>query len=86
MLDDKRVSDSLAHGLFVGRQRKVETLQSASEAALAGRGGLVMLVGEHGIVKAYTAQQFSGYVAQRGAQVLWGRWYEEPGAPTIFPG
>ena len=46
MLDDKRVSPSLAHGLFVGRQHEVETLPSALEAALAGRGGLVILVGE----------------------------------------
>ena len=46
MLDDKRVSHSLAHGLFVGRQHEVETLPSALEAALAGRGGLVILVGE----------------------------------------
>ena len=46
MLDDKRVSHSLAHGLFVGHQHEVETLPSALEAALAGQGGLVILVGE----------------------------------------
>jgi DNA-binding CsgD family transcriptional regulator/tetratricopeptide (TPR) repeat protein len=85
MVDDKRVSDRIAHGLFVGRQREVLTLWAALEDMLAGRGGLVMLVGEPGIGKTRTAQQFAVYVAQRGAQVLWGRCDEEPGAPPFWP-
>jgi DNA-binding CsgD family transcriptional regulator/tetratricopeptide (TPR) repeat protein len=85
MLDYKRASDRMAQGLFVGRQREMETLQAALEGVLAGRGGLVMLVGEPGIGKTRTAQQFSVHAAQRGAQVLWGRCSEEPGAPPFWP-
>jgi predicted ATPase len=85
MFDDTHLADRLAYGLFVGRQREMEMLQLALEAAWAGRGGLVMLVGEPGIGKTRTAQQFAMHAAQHGAQVLWGRCSEEPGAPPFWP-
>ncbi len=43
--------DSLAGGVFVGRQREMGELKAALEDALSGRGRLVTLVGEPGIGK-----------------------------------
>ncbi len=58
---------------FVGRQREMGELVSALDDAFAGKGRLVMLVGEPGIGKTRTAQEFSIVAEQRGAQVFWGR-------------
>ena len=55
------------------------------EESIAGRGGLAMLVGEPGIGKTRTAQELASYAEGRGAQVLWGRCYEEEGAPPYWP-
>ena len=48
-------SGNPARGIFVGRQREMAALEAALEEALAGRGKLVMLVGEPGIGKTRTA-------------------------------
>ncbi|MFQ6027156.1 MAG: AAA family ATPase [Dehalococcoidia bacterium] len=72
-------------GDFVGRQREMGALQSALEETLAGRGRLVMLVGEPGIGKTRTAQELAAQAETLGVQVLWGRCYEEQGAPPYWP-
>ena len=77
--------DSLAGGVFVGRQREMGDLKAALEDALAGRGRLVTLVGEPGSGKTRTAQELATYAGLRGAQVLWGRCYEEQGVPPYWP-
>ena len=46
--------DSLAGGVFVGRQQEMGELKAALEDALSGRGRLVMLGGEPGIGKTRT--------------------------------
>ena len=51
--------DSLAGGVFVGRQREMGELKTTLEDALAGRGRLVTLVGEPGIGKTRTAQELA---------------------------
>src|SRR5262247_424552 len=53
-----RLPDSLADRVFVGRQAEMGVLQAALEDTLAGRGRLVMLVGEPGIGKTRTAREF----------------------------
>jgi len=60
-------------------------LRAALDESIAGRGGLAMLVGEPGIGKTRTAQELASYAEGRGAQVLWGRCYEEEGAPPYWP-
>jgi predicted ATPase len=70
---------------FVGRHQELVVLRSALEEALSGRGRLVMLAGEPGIGKTRTAQDLAAYAQTRGAQVLWGRCYEEAGAPPYWP-
>ena len=60
-------------------------LKAALEDALSGRGRLVTLVGEPGIGKTRTAVELATYAGLRGAQVLWGRCYEEQGVPPYWP-
>jgi len=83
--EEAHALDSLAGGVFVGRQREMGDLKAALEDALSGRGRLVMLVGEPGIGKTRTAQELATYAGLRGAQVLWGRSYEEQGVPPYWP-
>ncbi|PKB64098.1 MAG: hypothetical protein BZY80_04180 [SAR202 cluster bacterium Io17-Chloro-G2] len=77
--------DSLAGGVFVGRQQEMGDLKACLEDALSGRGRLVTLVGEPGIGKTRIAQELATYAGLRGAQVLWGRRYEEQGVPPYWP-
>jgi len=70
---------------FIGRLREMARLKVALEDALAGQGRLVMLAGEPGIGKTRTAQELASYAEQLGAQVLWGRCYEQKGAPPYWP-
>ena len=82
---DSNVLDRLARGVFVGREKELEKLRSAFDDAFAGRGSVVMLVGEPGIGKTRTAQEVETYARMRGAEVLWGRTHESPGAPPYLP-
>jgi predicted ATPase len=59
--------------VFVGREAELEKLRAAFVEAFAGRGSLVMLVGEPGIGKTRTAQELATYARLRGGQALWGR-------------
>ena len=84
-VDEAHALDSLAGGVFVGRQREMGELKGCLEDALSGRGRLVTLVGEPGIGKTRTAQELATYAGLRGAQVLWGHSYEEQGVPPYWP-
>ena len=77
--------DSLAGGVFVGRHREMGDLKACLEDGLSGRGRMVTLVGEPGIGKTRIAQELATYAGLRGAQVLWGRCYEEQGVPPYWP-
>ena len=77
--------DSLAGGVFVGRQAEMDQLKAALEDVLGGSGRLVTLVGEPGIGKTRTSEELATYAGLRGAQVLWGRCYETGGQPPYWP-
>jgi tetratricopeptide (TPR) repeat protein len=77
--------DRLAKGVFVGREAELDRLRAAFDEAFAGRGSLVMLVGEPGIGKTRTAQELATYAQLRGGRVLWGRARESAGAPPYWP-
>jgi tetratricopeptide (TPR) repeat protein len=77
--------ERLAKGVFVGRDAELERLRGAFDEAFAGRGSLVMLVGEPGIGKTRTAQELATYAQLRGGRVLWGRARETAGAPPYWP-
>jgi tetratricopeptide (TPR) repeat protein len=83
--DEAHALDSLAGGVFVGRQREMGELKATLEDALSGRGRLLTLVGEPGIGKTRTAQELATYAGLRQCQVLWGRCYEGAGAPPYWP-
>ena len=72
--------------MFVGREREMEELVGALDDALLGQGRLVMLVGEPGIGKTRTAEEFSAYAQRQSALVLWGRCHEQQGMPPFCPG
>jgi class 3 adenylate cyclase len=82
---DSNVLDRLARGVFVGREGELDRLRKAFDEAYAGRGSMVMLVGEPGIGKTRAAQELETYARMRGAQVLWGRAHESSGAPAYWP-
>ena len=62
----------------------MDLLRQALDDASAGRGHLVMLVGEPGIGKTRTATELAAYARTRGFQVYWGWCYEEEGAPPYW--
>ncbi len=82
---DENPLDGLAGGVFVGREAELEELRSAVDEAVAGRGRLLLLVGEPGIGKTRTAEELATYARVRGARVHWGRCHEGEGAPAYWP-
>lgn len=70
-------------GPIVGRRTELDTLESALADARAGRGGIVLVIGEPGIGKSRLVEE----VARRadGAEVVWGRAWEAGGAPAYWP-
>ena len=70
---------------FVGRQRELGILKSSLEDAAADRGRVVMLAGEPGIGKTRMVEELAAYAVSTGSQVLWGRCYEDSGAPLYWP-
>lgn len=69
----------------MGRQSEMGELVSAFDDARSGRGRLVMLVGEPGIGKTRTAEEFAAYAPEQGSLVLWGRCHEQQGMPPFWP-
>lgn len=59
--------------MFLGRKEEQACLRDAAEAALAGQGRMVLLVGEAGIGKSRLAREAADYTRQRGVEVLEGR-------------
>ncbi|HEY1238383.1 MAG TPA: AAA family ATPase, partial [Solirubrobacterales bacterium] len=77
--------ESLAGGVFVGREQELEQLRDAVDGALAGRGSLQMLVGEPGIGKTRASEELATFARVSGARVYWGRCREDEGAPAYWP-
>jgi DNA-binding CsgD family transcriptional regulator len=71
--------------LFVGRARELRALRDTLDQTLRGRGRVAMLAGDPGIGKTHTAEMLARHAGQLGVEVLWGRCYEEPGAPPYWP-
>jgi tetratricopeptide (TPR) repeat protein len=60
-------------------------LRTDLEAAIAGEGRLVTLVGEPGVGKTRTAMALAGDARSRDAAVVWDRCNESGGAPVYWP-
>jgi tetratricopeptide (TPR) repeat protein len=74
----------LAGGVFVGREKEMAAAVSALNETRAGRGRLLMLVGEPGSGKSALAGQLATYARVAGSEVLRGRCYEGEGAPAFW--
>ena len=72
-------------GALVGRRFELDELDAALAEALAGRGGLHLVVGEPGVGKTRLAEELSGHAQAAGADVFWGRCWEGGGAPAYWP-
>ena len=70
---------------FVGRERELSELIASLDDACAGRGRLVLLVGEPGIGKSRLAEELIAQAEARGVRVLIGRCWEAGGAPAYWP-
>jgi class 3 adenylate cyclase/tetratricopeptide (TPR) repeat protein len=70
---------------FVGRDAERAELHAALDSALGGQGQLVLIAGEPGIGKSRLARELSDEVQADGGQILWGRAWEEDGAPSFWP-
>lgn len=70
---------------LVGRERELSQLRSSLENSWAGRGELILVAGEAGIGKTRLAEELESDALARGACVLWGRGWEEGGAPAYWP-
>jgi AAA ATPase-like protein len=71
----------LARTPFVGRAVELARLLKKLDEAHGGRGAMAMLVGEPGIGKSRTCEQFAESARQRAVTVLWGRCYEGEWTP-----
>jgi DNA-binding winged helix-turn-helix (wHTH) protein/tetratricopeptide (TPR) repeat protein len=74
-----------ASDVFVGRQATMAELRRGLGEAMAGRGRLLLLVGEPGIGKTRTADEIAAEAARQGCRVVTGRCYEGEGAPAFWP-
>ncbi|HEY8946962.1 MAG TPA: AAA family ATPase, partial [Polyangiaceae bacterium] len=70
---------------FLGRKHELHRLTRGCEAAVQGRGGMHLLVGEPGIGKTRLAEEIAAIAASRGMTVAWGRAWETGGAPSFHP-
>jgi tetratricopeptide (TPR) repeat protein len=77
--------DRLAGGVFVGRAREMTQLREGLEAALAGRGRLLLVSGEPGSGKTRLTEELTTYARMRGAGVLVGKCFDGKGAPAFWP-
>src|SRR5262249_12081957 len=68
-----------------GRAVELGRLERRWGGARGGRGGVVMLVGEPGIGKTRTLEEFAETARAAEALVLWGRWYEGEAARRYGP-
>jgi DNA-binding CsgD family transcriptional regulator/tetratricopeptide (TPR) repeat protein len=70
---------------FVGRAEELGLFNRTLDQMLGGRRQILMLSGEPGIGKSRCAEEFARAAEDQGALVVWGRCYEEPGAPPYWP-
>ena len=74
-----------SRAVFVGREAELVELHRGLDEAIAGRGALLLLVGEPGIGKTRLAEELVRRARSRGACVLVGRCWEAGGAPAFWP-
>jgi AAA ATPase domain len=70
---------------LIGRQRELGALIDSLDVVTDGNGQLFLLEGEPGIGKTHLARALGEEAARRHFAVVWGRCWEEGGAPAYWP-
>jgi DNA-binding winged helix-turn-helix (wHTH) protein len=70
---------------LLDRGAELNELMAQLAHAGCGRGGLVLIGGEPGIGKTSLVSEFAKLAAHGGGEVLWGRAWEDGGAPPFWP-
>jgi DNA-binding CsgD family transcriptional regulator/tetratricopeptide (TPR) repeat protein len=70
---------------FIGRDEELTHLKRTLERVVAEHGQMDMIVGEPGIGKSRLSEELSTFGRESGVRVLYGRCYEEGGAPPYWP-
>ncbi|HEY8170059.1 MAG TPA: AAA family ATPase [Candidatus Limnocylindria bacterium] len=70
---------------LLGREEELATILARLEESEAGRGSLVLIGGEPGIGKSRLADEVAAHARDRGFASLWGRGWEDAGAPPYWP-
>jgi eukaryotic-like serine/threonine-protein kinase len=82
---DDNASRRLRPVRFVDRSRERTALAARLTDTLAGQGGLLLISGEPGIGKTRLAEELAFEARKRGVATLWGRCWENAGAPAFWP-
>lgn len=78
-------TDDPSRARFVGRSHDLAELRTASSEAAAGRGRVLLVLGDAGIGKTRLVAELTSEAEARGSRVIWGRCWEEGGAPVYWP-
>ena len=70
---------------LIGREGELEQLEGGLADARAGRGSLFLVTGVAGIGKTRLAEVLSERADADGMLTVWGRCWENPGAPPYWP-
>jgi predicted ATPase len=70
---------------LIGREKELDQLAAGLAEARAGRGSLFLVTGVPGIGKTRLAEAISEQAEAEGMLALWGRCWENPGAPAYWP-
>lgn len=77
--------DALVEDVFVGRERELDRLRGALEAALGGTARLCVVSGEAGLGKTRLAAELAARASARGVLVAWGHCGAAGGEPGYGP-
>ena len=70
---------------LIGRRRELAVLRERLAELEAGRGALVLVIGEPGIGKTRLAEELADEARARGIGVAWGAGWDGGGAPAYWP-
>lgn len=80
-----RCAATTAQHAVIGRSSELQHLLSGCDTARQGRGLCMLVGGEPGIGKSSLVEALAAEASARGLAVLWGRAWEDGGAPPFWP-